>query len=268
MGHDAGVPSSQVVATVNVNGIRAAFRRGMAQWLDQAVPDVLLLQEVRANDAIVEELLDGWNVVHQEAAVAGRAGVAVASRSPLGPMRVLDTGVDGDRGRWVETDLQTEAGLITLVSIYMHSATADHPSLDAKYAYLAAVTDRLVELGDRPVIVGGDLNIAHHEADLKNWRGNLKSAGFLPAERAWLDRWFDELRWTDVGRSLAGPVAGPYTWWSWRGKAFDNDTGWRIDYQLTSPGFTGTAVSARVDRAETYAERFSDHAPLVVTYEW
>jgi exodeoxyribonuclease-3 len=165
-----------------------------------------------------------------------------------------------------------------VVSAYLHSATVDHPSLDEKYAFCDAITARLAELaapsaepgragGGPLVVVGGDLNIAHREADIKNWKGNLGNAGFLPAERAYLDRWFDELGWRDLGRDLGGDGPGPYTWWSWRGKAFDNDAGWRIDYQLASPALAARARSAVVDRAQTYAQRWSDHAPLVVEYE-
>jgi exodeoxyribonuclease-3 len=116
------------------------------------------------------------------------------------------------------------------------------------------------------VIVCGDVNVAHREADLKNWRGNMGKRGFLPAERAYLDRWLAG-GWVDVGRALAGECDGPYTWWSWRGKAFDNDAGWRIDCQYATPRVAARARQARVDRAPTYAERWSDHAPFVVAYE-
>jgi len=119
----------------------------------------------------------------------------------------------------------------------------------------------------RHVLLTGDLNVAHREVDLKNWKGNLKSAGFLPEERAWFDQMFDELKWVDVARQLSGEGPGPYSWWSWRGKAFDNDAGWRIDYQIATPQLAEKAVDAAVDRAPSYAERWSDHAPVVVTYD-
>ncbi|GIG30496.1 exodeoxyribonuclease III [Cellulomonas marina] len=257
------------VATVNVNGIRAAARRGMGLWLDERKPDVLLLQEVRGSDEVLTEHLPGdWHLVHEEGAAKGRAGVAVASRLPFTAVRVgLGTDVPGDAGRWVEADLEAPGGALTVVSAYLHSATVGTPSLDEKYAYLEVVTVRMAQLADATALVGGDLNIAHREVDLKNWKGNLKSAGFLPEERAYLDRWFDDLGWRDLGRDLGGPGPGPYTWWSWRGKAYDNDAGWRIDYQLGSPDLARRAVRAQVDRAATYAERFSDHAPLVVEYD-
>jgi exodeoxyribonuclease-3 len=117
------------------------------------------------------------------------------------------------------------------------------------------------------VVLTGDLNVAHRELDLKNWKGNLKSAGFLPEERAYFDRWFDELGWVDVMRANSGEVAGPYSWWSFRGKAFDNDAGWRIDYQIVTPQLAAKALAARVDRAPSYDTRWSDHAPVVVTYD-
>jgi exodeoxyribonuclease-3 len=129
--------------------------------------------------------------------------------------------------------------------------------------------DRAAE-AEELVLITGDLNICHREVDLKNWKGNLKKAGFLPEERAYLDRWFDGGAWVDVQRAHAGEgqlEAGPYTWWSWRGKAFDNDAGWRIDYQIASRRLAERATAAWVGRSETYAARWSDHAPVVVDYE-
>ncbi len=260
------------IASVNVNGIRAAFRRGMGDWLGTRAPDVLLLQEVRAPDEILADLLpsDTWHVGHSEATAKGRAGVAVASRLPVSAVRVgLDQEVATNTGRWIEADLQTpDGGTLTVVSAYVHSGTENTPSMDEKYAFLALATDRMAQLlaSGRHAVVGGDLNIAHRDLDLKNWKGNRGKAGCLPEERAWMDRWF-EAGWVDLGRRFAGPDApGPYTWWSFRGKAFDTDTGWRLDYQLATPGLADLATAVGVDRAETYDTRFSDHAPFVVTY--
>jgi exodeoxyribonuclease-3 len=259
------------VATVNVNGIRAAYRRGMGAWLDERRPDVLALQEVRAgDDHLAAHLGEGWYVVHEACEAKGRAGVAVASRLPMAAVRVgLGRRDDETSGRWVEADLQArDGGLLTVVSVYVPKGDAGTPRMGAKYAFLDAVTARLRELGDgRRAVVAGDLNIAHRELDLKNWKGNRTSAGFLPGERAYLDRWFEELSWVDVGRRLGGQAPGPHTWWSWRGKAFDNDAGWRIDYQLATPALAERAREMAVDRAPTYAERFSDHAPFVVAYD-
>lgn len=118
----------------------------------------------------------------------------------------------------------------------------------------------------RHLVIGGDWNIAHAEADIKNWKGNLRSPGFLPHEREWVGARLDG-GWTDVVRALHPGLDGPYSWWSWRGKAFDNDSGWRIDYQLANRSLAGRATKAFVDRADTYDRRWSDHAPVTVVYE-
>jgi exodeoxyribonuclease-3 len=269
------------IASVNVNGIRAAHRRGMPAWLAERRPDIVCLQEVRATDAVLCETLgDGWALAHSEPTIdghAGRAGVAVASRLPITAVRddVGDPRFAG-AGRWVEADVDTHSGRdgspsvpLTVVSVYVHTGEADTPKQEEKYAFRAAIEARMAQLRSdgRHVLVCGDVNIAHREADLKNWKGNLKKSGFLPDERAVLDRWFGELGWVDVTRSLAGEGPGPNSWWSWRGRAFDNDTGWRIDYQLASPGLAERAVKAVIDRAPSYAERWSDHAPVVVDYD-
>lgn len=268
-----GLDVRVIVATVNVNGIRAAFRRGMGAWLEARNPDVLLLQETRAGDEHLRDHLDPqvWDLVHAECLTKGRSGVAIASRLPMRAVRIgLDQGVPTNSGRWVEADLDlSDGGALTVVSTYIHSGTVDTPSMGEKYAFLDLVTARMAELraAGTPAVVAGDVNIAHQNVDIKNWKGNLKAAGFLPEERAYLDRWFNEQGWVDVGRRLGGDGPGPYTWWSWRGQAFDNDAGWRIDYQIATPELAERAVKAEVDRAPSYAERFSDHAPLVVDYD-
>jgi exodeoxyribonuclease-3 len=141
--------------------------------------------------------------------------------------------------------------------------------MDEKYAYLDKVTERMAELTTvgRPVVVAGDINIAHREVDIANWKGNLKKAGFLPEERAYVDRWLDGLGWTDLGRVHGGEGPGPYTWWSWRGRSYVNDRGWRIDYQLANPALADLCRKVEVDRAPSYEERWSDHAPVVATYD-
>ena len=271
-----------VVATVNVNGLRAAHSNGMGGWVSTCGPDVITMQEVRAPDTMVPELVEtiagrGWHVTHDECAAKGRAGVAVASRSPIvATRRGLPTPDGGDRpyddtGRWVEADLVTPDGrALTVVSAYVHTGDAESPTRMAeKLAFLSAAGRRLDALrtAGSLVLLTGDLNVAHREADLKNWKGNLKSAGFLPEERAWFDTMFAG-GWVDVVRTLSGDGPGPYTWWSWRGKAFDVDSGWRIDYQIADPALAAHARVARIDRAPTYAERWSDHAPCVVRYEF
>lgn len=266
------------IATANVNGIRAAFRRGMGTWLAAARPDILAMQEVRAPDAILDALMaehlgPGWHIAQQACDIKGRAGVAIASRLPVRAVRVgLGRGEPEppvDTGRWVEIDVELPGNeVLTAVSAYIHSGVAETPKMAEKYAYLDKVTERLRELATpgRLAVVAGDLNIAHQNVDIANWRGNLKNAGFLPAERAYLDAWLGS-GWVDVGRALGGVGPGPYTWWTWRGGAFDRDTGWRIDYQVATPALAERAVKAEVHRAASNAERFSDHAPLVVEYE-
>lgn len=141
--------------------------------------------------------------------------------------------------------------------------------MDQKYAHLEKVTKRMREMTAAGgfAVVAGDINIAHTEADIKNWKGNLKSAGFLPEERAYLDLWFDELGWVDLARRFDPEGPGPYTWWSNRGKAFDNDAGWRIDYHLTTPELGDAAKNIEVGRADSYDTRWSDHAPLTATFD-
>ena len=264
------------VACVNVNGIRAAHRRGMPAWLNDRQPDVLCLQEVRASDEVLCATLgDGWALAHSEPSLdghKGRSGVAVASRLPVLAARddVGDAQFAG-AGRWVEADLDLPGhpqGL-TVVSVYVPTGEAETPRQEQKYAFLAAMLERMAHLraDGRHVLVCGDLNVAHREADLKNWKGNLRKSGFLPDERAVLDQAFGPAGWVDVVRSLVGEGPGPYSWWSWRGSAFDRDVGWRIDYQIASAALAEAARKASIDRAASYAARWSDHAPVVVDYD-
>ncbi len=268
------------IVTCNVNGIRAAHRKGMPEWLASAQPDVLLLQEVRAPEELVADLIGpGYQVFNRACDIKGRAGVTVAVRDGLAVGRVY-AGVATpdfpeppvDTGRWLEVTLP-EYDLM-VISAYLHSGVATEPAkMEAKYAHLDAVTRRLEQLRvpgteARHVLVAGDFNIVHDARDIKNWKPNHnKTAGVLDPEIAYLDRWFGELGYVDVARQLAGDVDGPYTWWSQRGKAFENNVGWRIDYHMTSPELAALATSQRVDRAASYDTRFSDHAPLVIEYE-
>jgi len=246
----------------------------MHEWIDTCAPDVITLQEVRAPDELVADLIgEGWHVVHAESSAKGRAGVAVASRLPI--TRSHDGNHSpsfADKGRWIEADIKTgKKKTFTVISAYAH--TGDETSAEKmteKLRWFDEATDRLTELraDGRNVVFTGDLNVAHREADLKNWKGNIGCAGFLPEEQAYFDRWFDELGWVDVVRAKFPDAAGPYSWWSYRGKAFDNDAGWRIDYQITNPELAKKVINARVDRAPTYDTRWSDHAPVVVEYEF
>lgn len=268
------------IATVNVNGVRAAARKGMADWLAAATPDVVAIQEVRAPEGTAASLLgDGWHVVEQACEIKGRAGVALASRTPVSDVVVgtavlpgltaADAPVDpAHSGRWVEATVGSPAGPVRVVSVYMHSGEAGTPKQDQKYAMLAAMTARLADLrsAHERVVVMGDINIAHTENDIKNWKGNLKSSGFLLPERAVLSEWV-AAGWVDVHRTHEGDRPGPYTWWSQRGQAFDNDSGWRIDYQFASPALAAAVTAVRVDRQASWDARWTDHAPLVVDYD-
>jgi exodeoxyribonuclease-3 len=268
------------VVTANVNGIRAAARRGGLEWLAAVDADVVCLQEVRApDDQLAEVLAEGGlghlHVAHTEADAKGRAGVAVLTKSPQRKVRI---GVGPDEftgsGRYVEVEVDTPLGKVVAASVYVHTGEAtDEARQSEKYRFLDAVEARMLELGKAAArkngaqaILCGDLNVAHSEMDIKNWKGNRGKAGFLEDERAYLSRWFAEHSWTDLGRALGGDGPGPYTWWSWRGRGFDTDGGWRIDYALATPGLAARAVKADVGKAPSYAERWSDHAPLTVTF--
>ncbi len=263
------------VTSVNVNGLRAAAKKGFVEWLAGTSADVLCLQEVRAEAKQLPEQVrepEGWHVVHAPAAAKGRAGVSLYTRRE--PERVrIGFGSDefDDSGRYVEADLPG----VTVASLYLPSGEVGTERQEEKVrfmdqflTYLKGLRERAAADG-REVVVCGDWNIAHEKADLKNWRGNTKSSGFLPEEREWLSRVFaaDDGGYVDVVRALHPDVDGPYSWWSYRGRAFDNDTGWRIDLAVATPGLAARAVEARVERAATHAERWSDHAPVTVVFE-
>lgn len=273
------------IATVNVNGVRAAFRNGMGAWLDGRGVDILALQEVRAATSDLENLLGNeWNILHDAATAKGRAGVALASRDKATIHRVSLGADDFDSaGRWLEADYEVGGRIVTVVSTYVHSGEVGTPKQDEKWKFLNAMEARLPQLQahNELALVVGDLNVGHRELDIKNWRGNRKSAGFLPEERAYFDRLFGPagetvtgvdgstgpgLGWVDIGRVAAGEVEGPYTWWSQRGKAFDTDTGWRLDYHVATPALAALASGYTVDKASAWDTRWSDHAPVVVDY--
>jgi exodeoxyribonuclease-3 len=262
------------VSTVNVNGLRAAAKKGYLDWLAATDADVVCLQEVRAEPGQLEPAVrepEGWHVVHSHCSNKGRCGVALLSRIEPEAVRIGFGAAEFELcGRYVEMELP---GLV-VASLYLPSGDVGTPKQDEKERFMAAFLPYLVELREkaaadgREVLVCGDWNIAHREADLKNWKTNQKSSGFLPEERAWLSRVYDEAGYVDVVRELHPDVTGPYSWWSYRGKAFDNDSGWRIDLVCTTEGIAERAVSAQVERAATYQERWSDHAPVTVTFDW
>ncbi|GAB3604024.1 exodeoxyribonuclease III [Microbacterium aureliae] len=284
------VPRRVRIASINVNGIRAAVRKGMREWLDTADVDIMALQEVRATEDELRAALPGWHVVNDEAAAKGRAGVAIASRMPAGEVR-RTLGYDHPglepldaAGRWIEADFDVDGAPLTVVSAYVHTGEADTPKQDPKWAFLDAMERRLPQLAAATphALVMGDLNVGHRTLDIRNWKGNVKKSGFLPRERAYFDRFLGEagadvdcadgtrgtgLGWVDVGRRVAGDVDGPYTWWSMRGRAFDNDTGWRIDYHLATPALAERVHDYCVHRATSWDTRWSDHSPVVADYE-
>ncbi|KUO18875.1 exodeoxyribonuclease III [Streptomyces dysideae] len=263
------------VTSVNVNGLRAAAKKGFVEWLADTEADVLCLQEVRAEPQQLPEQVrtpDGWHVVHAPAATKGRAGVSLYTRREPDRIQVgFGSGEFDGSGRYVEADLPG----VTVASLYLPSGEVGTERQDEKVrfmgeflAYLKGLRERAAADG-REVVVSGDWNIAHQQADLKNWRGNTKNSGFLPEERAWLGQVFDPADggYVDVVRALHPDVEGPYTWWSYRGRAFENDSGWRIDLAVASPGLAVRAVKVVVERAASHAERWSDHAPVTVVFD-
>ncbi|BAH54546.1 exodeoxyribonuclease III [Rhodococcus opacus] len=264
-----------IITTVNVNGVRAAARKGLTEWMERTEADVVCLQETRASDEQLAETLapaleGGWNLASAEPSSKGRNGVAILSRKPADAVRVGH----GDEefaaaGRYIEADFDD----LTVASLYLPSGEAQTPRqeekerfMDSFARYLTVTAEAAVAAG-RHVVVCGDWNIAHTELDLKNWKTNKKNSGFLPHEREWMSALFAEgAHWADVVRLLEPDVAGPYSWWSYRGKAFDNDSGWRIDYQIATRELAERAKQAVVERAETYDQRWSDHAPVTVQY--
>ncbi|MFR0353115.1 exodeoxyribonuclease III [Streptomyces sediminimaris] len=263
------------VTSVNVNGLRAAAKKGFVEWLAATSADVLCLQEVRAEPQQLPEHVrtpDGWHVVHAPAAAKGRAGVSLYTRREPDRIQVGFASAEFDTsGRYVEVDLPG----VTVASLYLPSGEVGTGRQDEKVRFMGEFLAHLKSLRERAaadgreVVVCGDWNIAHQRADLKNWRGNTGNSGFLPEEREWLSRVFDPADggYVDVVRALHPGAEGPYTWWSYRGRAFDNDSGWRIDYHVSTPGLAARAVKACVERAATHEQRWSDHAPVTVVYD-
>ena len=264
-----------IVSTINVNGIRAAVKErspenlGLLPWLKETRADVICLQETRADDeqlaeALAPALADGWHLASADPHLKGRNGVAVLSRHPINRV-LIGPGADefAAHGRYLEVDTAE----VTVASVYFPTGEAETDRQLEKERFMAAVAARMDVLNSasRGAVVCGDWNVAHTENDIKAWKANQKKAGFLPAERQWLT---DLLAtgWADVVRVQHPDRPGPYSWWSWRGKAFDNDAGWRIDYQLANGLLAARVLAARVERADAYALRWSDHAPVTVEY--
>ena len=252
------------IITANVNGIRSAARKGVFPWLAAQNADVICLQETKAQEHQLEGhgcLLEGFHCHFHDAKKPGYAGVALYSRTK--PDRVLKgfkVPEFDDEGRYLEARF----GDLSVVSLYLPSGSSGEHRQASKYRFLEAFVPQLQRLKrtGRKVVLCGDWNIAHRNIDLKNWKSNQKNSGFLPDERAWLDRVFGALGFIDAFRELK-PEVEQYTWWSNRGQARAKNVGWRIDYQVLSPNLAGTVREAAVYTGAW----FSDHAPLTVDYE-
>lgn len=298
---------SMTIATVNVNGIRAATKQrsdinpGMLPWLETTPAEVVLLQEVRATVdqsilALKPALEADWHYVGAPASAKGRAGVGILSREPLTDVAV-GFGSFLDSGRWLEG---TYKG-VRIASLYLPSGTVGSEKQDEKYEFLDQFSGVLDQLADAHeyAIVGGDWNICHREQDLKNSKPNRKKSGHLPDERAWMDSVFgafpdehaqekeglgeffgvvdyeprpvrgaaQDPKWFDVARRLH-PDDAPYTWWTYRGQAFNNNAGWRIDVQAANRAALDKATRTWVEKAPSVEERWSDHSPLLVEYDF
>jgi exodeoxyribonuclease III len=252
------------IVSLNCNGIRSAARKGFFTWLGEVAADVVCLQETKAwTEQLDPEMFfpQGYRVAYRPAEKKGYSGVALYSRLP--PDLVIDRigwdDFDGE-GRYLEMRF----GKLSVVSLYLPSGSSGDARQQVKFAILDRLERLLAEwmASDRLYVLCGDWNIAHRPIDLKNWRGNQNNSGFLPEERAWMERLFSGAGWVDAYRHLY-PETVSYTWWSNRGQAWLNNTGWRIDYQVISP-----ALASMLRGASVYTEqRFSDHAPLIVDYD-
>jgi exodeoxyribonuclease-3 len=252
------------VITLNVNGIRSAARKGFFEWLARQNADAICLQETRAQQHQLTDPCfapDGYRCFYADALRKGYSGVAVYTRhEPDAVIRGFGVPEFDDEGRYLEVRL----GRLRVVSLYLPSGSAGELRQASKYRFLEAFVTHLRKLRRRRChyILCGDWNIAHKEIDLKNWRANQQHSGFLPEERRWLGAVFDEHRYVD-GFRVINQQPGQYTWWSNRGRAWDKNVGWRIDYQIVTPG-----LRRKILRAEIYkAQRFSDHAPLTIDYD-
>ena len=252
------------VISLNMNGIRAAARKGFYAWLRRQRADVVCLQEIKAQ---VEQLNDrqfwppSFHCYYHPAAKKGYSGVALYARHE--PDEVIEglgwPDFDAE-GRWLEARF----GDLSVISLYLPSGSSSEARQQVKFDMMARLTPYFEGLrrDGREYIICGDWNIAHTRADIKNWRGNQKNSGFLPEERAWLDLLFGPMGWVDAFR-VVNQSPDEYTWWSNRGQAWAKNVGWRIDYQITTPG-----IAAKITDASIYRrKRFSDHAPLIVDYD-
>ena len=253
------------VVSLNANGIRAAARKGFFEWLAAQDADVVCVQETKAQ---VHQLGDetfspaGYHCYYEDAVKKGYRGVAIYSKhKPKKVVRGYGDKEFDDEGRYIEVQL----GGISVASVYLPSGSSREERQIAKYRFMDSFTAHLKALQRRrsEYVICGDWNIVHQEDDIRNWKANQKNSGCLPEERAWLDKLFGEYNFVDAFRTVE-QERHSYTWWSNRGRAWDNNVGWRIDYQVVTRG-----LEDKVLRTEIYKkERFSDHAPLIMDYDW
>ena len=253
------------VITLNVNGVRSAAKKGMFRWLAAQRADVVCLQEMKCQEADLDARLHGlrlYQSCHAFAEKKGYSGVAIYSRRrPDEVARGFGSREFDAEGRYVEARF----GKLCIVSVYLPSGSAGPHRQASKFRFLKEFVLHLKKIKQRgdDTVLCGDWNIAHKEIDLRNWRSNRKNSGFLPEERAWLSRVFDEIGFVDVFRRL-NTKSDQYTWWSNRGQAWAKNVGWRIDYQIATPGVAAKALKESIYKRK----RFSDHAPLIVDYAW
>ena len=256
------------LTSLNLNGIRSATSKGLEGWLATHAPDCICVQEVKAQADDVAgrfEQLGGLKGYFHFAEKKGYSGVAAYSRHE--PSQVI-TGFDGGEfdaeGRYVELRFDTPKTKLSVISCYFPSGSSGEERQQAKFRFLALIYPHLMVLkGQREFVLCGDVNIAHKEIDLKNWKSNQKNSGFLPEERAWMTKLLNEGGMVDVYRQLQPDTTDTaYTWWSQRGQAYANNVGWRLDYHLATPNI------ARFARQEAIykGQKFSDHAPITVEY--
>ncbi len=253
------------ITTLNVNGLRSAASRGFASWMRRRKSDVVCLQEIKAHPEDLPRALvtpRGLHAFFHSAEKRGYSGVAIYSRREPDQV-VMGLGIaDIDaQGRYLQADF----GNLSVVSLYLPSGSSGEAAQARKFAFMERFLPKLEAMRacGREFVVCGDWNIAHKEIDLRNWRANRKNSGFLPEEREWLTRVFERHGFVDVFR-CCDPRPERYTWWSNRGEAWAKNVGWRIDYQIATPGIAALARSAEI----YVRRRFSDHAPLTIDYDY
>jgi exodeoxyribonuclease-3 len=256
------------VISLNLNGIRSAASKGFADWAQRVGADCMGVQEVRAQAADVAGRFDALGPMSGHFHLAqkkGYAGVGLyTQRTPSDVSTGFGSKEFDAEGRYLEARYDTPKRRLSIISCYFPSGSSGEDRQAAKYRFLARLYPHLMRLkAEREFILVGDVNIAHQEIDLKNWKSNQKNSGFLPQERAWMSKLLGQGGLVDVFRTL-NPKPEQYTWWSNRGQAYAKNVGWRLDYHLATPG-----VAATAKREHIYLqERFSDHAPVIIDYDF